>query len=160
MTLAKDDIETLATGAGKSPAALFAAVHEVAARRVGARLVTVMRHHAAEAEVERLWSSNEQAYPVGGRKQKRDTGWSRKVLEQHRVLVSAGDDGIRDSFDDHAIIFGLGLHSCVNVPLVSQGQCIGTLNVLRAQPDWSEDDVALVRALGLATLSGVLALGA
>ena len=160
MTLAKDDIETLATGAGKSPAALFAAVQEVAARRVGARLVTVMRHHAAEAEVERLWSSNEQAYPVGGRKQKRDTGWSRKVLEQHRVLVSAGDDGIRDSFDDHAIIVGLGLHSCVNVPLVSGDQCIGTLNVLRAQPDWSENDVALVRALGLATLSGVLALGA
>ena len=103
-----------------------------------------------------IYSSNEQAYPVGGRKQKRDTGWSRKVLDQHRVLVSAGDDGIRDSFDDHAIIFGLGLHSCVNVPLVSEGQCIGTLNVLRAQPDWSEDDVALVRALGLATLSGVL----
>ena len=160
MTLTKDDVETLAAGAGKSPAALFGAVHEVAARRVGAGLVTVMRHHAAEAEVERLYSSNEQAYPVGGRKQKRDTGWSRKVLEQHRVLVSAGDDGIRDSFDDHAIIFGLGLHSCVNVPLVSEGQCIGTLNVLRAQPDWSEDDVALVRALGLATLSGVLALGA
>ena len=42
------------------------------------------------------------------------------------------------------------------MPLVSEGQCIGTLNVLRAKPDWSEDDVTLVRALGLATLSGVL----
>ena len=156
MTLSKDDVETLACGAAKSPAALFAAVHEVAARRVGAGLVTVMR--AAETEVERLYSSNEPAYPVGGRKPKRDTGWSRKVLAEHRVLVSAGDDAIRDSFDDHAIIFGLGLHSCVNVPLVSEGQCIGTLNVLRARPDWSEDDVALVRALGLAALSGVLAL--
>ena len=92
MTLSKDDIETLAAGAGKSPAALFAAVHEVAARRVGAGLVTVMRHHATEAEVERLYSSNEQAYPVGGRKQKRDTGWSRKVLER---ASRAGERGRR-----------------------------------------------------------------
>ena len=158
MTLSKDDIEMLAVGVGRSPAALFAAVHAVAARRVGAGLVTVMRHRATEADVERLWSSNEQAYPSGGRKPKRDTDWSREVLTAHRVLVSAGDDGIRKSFPDHAIILGLGLHSCVNVPLVSEGQCIGTLNVLRAQPDWSEDDVTLVRALGLATLSGVLAI--
>jgi GAF domain-containing protein len=156
MTLSKDDIEALAAAAGKSPAALFAAVHQVAARRLGAGLVTMMRHRMAEAEVERLWSSNEQAYPSGGRKPKRDTDWSREVLTEHRVLVSAGDDRVRKSFPDHAIIFGLGLHSCVNVPLVSEGQCIGTLNVLRAQADWSEDEVALVRALGLATLSGVL----
>jgi GAF domain-containing protein len=44
------------------------------------------------------------------------------------------------------------------VPLVSEGQCIGTLNVLRAQPDWSEEEVTLVRVLGLVTLSGVLML--
>jgi len=42
---------------------------------------------------------------------------------------------------------------------VSEGQCIGTLNVLRTKPDWSEDDVTLVRALALAALSGVLMLG-
>ena len=156
MTLLADDIEALAAGAAKSPDALFRAVETVAARRVGAALVTVMQHHPAEQQVERLWSSNTQAYPVGGRKVKRDTGWSRKVLAEHQVLVSAGDDGIRDSFDDHAIIFGLGLHSCVNIPLVSEGQCIGALNVLRAQADWSKDEVAVVRGLGLAALSGVL----
>ena len=116
----------------------------------------MMRHRATEADVERLWSSNEQAYPVGGRKPKRDTDWSREVLTGHRVLVSAGDDGIRKSFPDHAIIFGLGLHSCVNVPLVSQGQCVGTLNVLRAQAEWNADEIAVARALGLAALAGVL----
>ena len=158
MPLHNDDIETLSAGAARSPAALFDAIRQVAARRVDAGLVTVMRHHAAEAEVERLYSSNEQAYPVGGRKQKRDTGWSRKVLAEYQVLVSAGDDGIRESFDDHAIIFGLGLHSCVNVPLVSEGQCIGTLNVLAARPNWNADEIAVARALGLAALSGVLAL--
>ena len=156
--LTKDDIETLSAGAGQSPDALFKAIAQIAARRVDAGLVTVMRHHAAEQEVERLYSSNTQAYPVGGRKQKRDTGWSRKVLAEHQVLLSAGDDGIRESFEDHAIIFGLGLHSCVNVPLVSNGKCVGTLNVLRPQAEWSEEQVTLARALGLAALAGVLAL--
>ena len=154
--LTKEDIEALSAGAGRSPDALFAAIAEIAAHRIGAGLVTVMRHHAAEQEVERLYSSNREAYPVGGRKQKRDTGWSRKVLAEHQVLLSAGDDGIRESFEDHAIIFGLGLHSCVNVPLVSQGQCVGTINVLRAQADWSADQIAVARALGLAALAGVL----
>ena len=80
------------------------------------------------------------------------------MLVEHRVLVSAGDDAIRKHYNDHAIIFGLGLHSCVNVPLVSGGKCIGTLNVLRPQAEWRDDEVALVRALGIAALAGVLML--
>jgi GAF domain-containing protein len=155
--LTPDDIETLSNAAAKSPQTLFDAINSVAEPRVQAGLVTVMRHHAAEHQVERLYSSNATAYPVGGRKLKRDTAWSRKVLVEHQVLVSAGDEGLRASFDDHATIIGLGLHSCVNVPLVSEGQCVGTLNISRAQADWSTDEVALARALGLAALSGVLA---
>ena len=156
MTLTADDIEALAAGAAKSPAALFGAITQVAQRRVDAGLVTAMRHDEAASTVERVYSSNPQAYPVGGRKLKRDTGWSRKVLVEHRLLVNAGDDDLRESFDDHAIIFSLGLHSCVNVPLVSVGKCIGTLNVLNARSAWSDDEVAVARALGIAALAGVL----
>jgi GAF domain-containing protein len=156
--LRAEDIEALAAGTARSPTALFAAIAEVARRRVDAGLVTAMRHDEAASTVERIYSSNEQAYPVGGRKVKQDSDWSRHVLAEHRVLVSAGDDAIRKHYNDHVIIFGLGLHSCVNVPLVSGGQCIGTLNVLRAQSEWSESDVALVRALGIAALAGALML--
>jgi len=158
MNLTPEDIETLAAGAARSPAALFAVIAAVAQRRVDAGLVTAMRHDEAAATVERIYSSNEAAYPVGGRKVKQDSDWSRHVLAEHRVLVSVGDDAIRKHYNDHAIIFGLGLHSCVNVPLVSAGKCIGTLNVLRAQAEWGDDEVALVRALGIAALAGALML--
>ena len=157
--LQSEDIDALAAGAAKSPNALFAAIAEIAWRRVGAGLVTAMRHDEAASTVERIYSSNEAAYPVGGRKVKQESDWSRHVLVEHRVLVSGGDDAIRKHYNDHAIIFGLGLHSCVNVPLVSAGKCIGTLNVLRAQANWSADEVTIVRGLGLAALAGVLALG-
>jgi GAF domain-containing protein len=151
-----EDVETLTAGAGQSPAALFRAIEDVATRRLNAGLVTVMRHDAVESTVQRLYSSNQQTYPVGGKKAKRDTDWGRKVLTEHRVLVSAGDEALRESFDDHATIIGLGLHSCVNVPLVSAGKCIGTMNISRAQAQWNDDEIALVRTLGLAALAGVL----
>jgi GAF domain-containing protein len=154
--LIKDDVESLSAGAAKSPAALFAAIAGVAQRRVGAGLVTAMRHDEAASTVERIYSSNEQAYPVGGRKVKQESDWSRHVLVECRVLVSAGDDAIRKHYNDHAIIFGLGLHSCVNVPLVSRAKCIGTLNVLRPEAEWSDDQIALARALGIAALAAVL----
>jgi GAF domain-containing protein len=154
--LTKDDIENLSAGAANSPDALFSGIANVAQRRVGAGLVTAMRHDEAASTVERIYSSNEQAYPVGGRKLKQESDWSRHVLVECRVLVSAGDDAIRKHYNDYAVIFGLGLHSCVNVPLVSHGKCIGTLNVLRAQAEWSEDQIALARALGIAALAGAL----
>jgi len=154
--LNKDDIETLSAGAAQSPLALFAAIAEVARRRVDAGLVTAMRHDETASTVERIYSSNERAYPVGGRKVKQESDWSRHVLVECRVLVSAGDDAIRKHYNDHAIILRLGLHSCVNVPLVSHGKCIGTLNVLRAEAEWSENDIALARALGIAALAGAL----
>ena len=156
--LTAHDIETLSAGAATSPAALFEAIHQVAQRRVDAGLVTAMRHDEPTATVERLYSSNPQAYPVGGRKLKQDSDWSQHVLVERRVLVSAGDDAIKTHYVDHPTIFGLGLHSCVNVPLVSEGRCIGTLNVLNARSVWSDDEVAVARALGLAALSAVLML--
>lgn len=154
--LTPHDIDALGAGAATSPDALFAAIHQVAKRRLDAGLVTAMRHDEAAATVERLYSSNPAAYPVGGRKLKRDSDWSRHVLVEHRVLVSAGDDAIQQHYTDHATIFGLGLHSCVNVPLVSGGKCLGTLNVLNARASWSEDEVAAARVLGLAALAAVL----
>jgi len=156
MTLNTGDIVALSAGAGKSPAALFKAIEDVAVRRVGAGLVTAMRHDEAASTVERLYSSNPATYPVGGRKLKRDSDWSQHVLVERRVLVSTGDGDIRKHYTDHETIFGLGLHSCINIPLVSNGKCIGTLNVLRTQPDWSDDEIATVRALGLAALAAVL----
>ena len=154
--LTANDIDTLGTAAGKSSEALFNAIEQVTVRRVGARLVTAMRYDEASESVERLHSSNPQAYPVGGRKLKRDSDWSRHVLVERRVLVSAGDDAIRKHYNDHETIFGLGLHSCVNVPLVREDKCIGTLNTLRPQAEWSADEIAVLRALGLAALAAVL----
>lgn len=152
------DVDVLSAAAAISPNAAFEAIHAIAARRLDASLVTAMRYDEPNATVERIYSSNPAAYPVGGKKLKRDSDWSRHVLGEKRVLLCAGDAAIRAAFTDHAIIFGLGIHSILNVPLVSGGRCLGTLNVSRARTDWTDGDIALVRALGVAALGAALAI--
>ena len=73
--------------------ALFAAADALVRRTIGHKLFTVMRVHEAVQEVERLYSSDPRAYPVGGRKKKADTPWGRVVLTEGRVFVARTPDG-------------------------------------------------------------------
>src|SRR5581483_6009526 len=117
--LSPADIDALSAAIAQSPEAAFEAIRVIAARQLGASLVTAMRYDEPNAIVQRIYSSNPAAYPVGGKKLKRESDWSHHVLAEKRVLLCAGDEAIRAAFDDHALIFGLGIHSILNVPLAS-----------------------------------------
>jgi GAF domain-containing protein len=139
--LALADIAALADalrGDGQ-PERICGAVEAVSAQAIGHRLFTVMRFDQARNEVERIHSSLPAAYPVGGRKTKRDTPWADHVLREHRVFRANDADGIRAAFDDHATILGLGLASVLNIPIVSDGRAVGTMNLLH-QADWYTDE--------------------
>src|SRR6185437_7836472 len=101
--------ERLATD--REPAGLYAAVDALVQDVIGHRLFTLMRVHEASAEVERVYSSNTTAYPVGGRKHKLGTPWSAAVLERGEVFVARTPDEVRDAFADHALIASLGIGS-------------------------------------------------
>ena len=146
MSLTSEQRQRLA--AVETPAALFAALAAVAAQALGCALFTAMRFDAAAGEVERLYSTNQEAYPVGGRKTKRDTPWASLVLGERRVFVGTGDAAIRGAFDDHAKILGLGLHSIINVPVVLAGTCVGTVNFLMCRDVVAPADVAVAEELG------------
>src|SRR5256885_13767759 len=68
----------------------LAAIGRVAAAVFGCALFTAMRFDAQANEVERLYSTNPAAYPVGGRKLKRDTAWAEHVLAERRIFVGQG----------------------------------------------------------------------
>ncbi len=55
--------------AGPDPAAAWAAIDALTVRLYDRRLFTALNHLIATAEVERLYSSHPDAYPLGGRKQ-------------------------------------------------------------------------------------------
>ena len=111
---------------------------------------------AAEVSLQRLWSSDTDAYPVAGRKRKTLTPWSRQLLLRAEVFTGEGDAALAAVFDDHARIAALGLHAVVNVPLIEAGRCVATFNVLGTRPQWLPHELALVRLLALLAAPWVL----
>lgn len=120
-------------------------------------LCTVNRFDEATMRLTRLYSSNPVAYPVGGAKEKRGTEWGRHVLLERRIFVGEGADAIGAAFDDHAAIASLRLQSVVNVPVVFEQRCRGTLNLLMEAPTVSEEQADFAQLLALLLLPVFLA---
>ncbi|NMK49104.1 GAF domain-containing protein [Achromobacter sp. Bel] len=138
--------------------AALQAIDAYAHAALGHALCTVNRYDADAMRVVRLYSSNPQAYPPGGSKDKRGTPWGRHVLLEHRVFVGEGEAAIREFFNDHNAIRELGLQSVINIPVVYGGQCLGTVNFLMPRAKVSEADIDHARLAGLLALPAFLAL--
>lgn len=136
--------------------ALFAEVDRQTRRTLSHVLCTVNQLDESTLRLRRLHSSNPQAYPPGGSKEKAGTAWGRHVLQEKRVFVGEGSAAIAQSFDDHAAIAGLGLRSVINVPVVFRGVCLGTVNFLMTTSTVSDHMVEAARWGALLALPGFL----
>ncbi|MEM5296734.1 GAF domain-containing protein [Burkholderia sp. JPY481] len=125
------DLERLALAmrAKDQPLELFRAVHAVAAKAIGLSLITIMSYDARRHEVERVYTNMPDVYPLGGRKRKQGTAWARQILQELKPFRAATSQGIREAFDDHAVMTGMGLGSILNIPIAYDGVCIGTMNL-------------------------------
>ena len=141
--LALTDLATLAqlSASAHEPQALYEAVDALVQEVIGHRLFTIMRVHEAAMEVERVYSSNIAAYPVGGSKPKRGTPWSKVVLDKGEVFVARTPDEVREAFDDYDLIFSLGVGSIMNVPIGYRGRRLGTMNISH-EAGWFRDQDA------------------
>lgn len=122
--------EVAEIAASAPPQALFGAVDRCMRPVLQQTLCTVNRYDRSNDTLTRLYSSDPVAYPVGGSKKKAGTAWGKQVLHERRLYLGEGEEAIRQSFDDHTTIRALGLRSVINVPVVSRGMCLGTLNFL------------------------------
>lgn len=129
--LTAEDLDRLAEAqcAAGEPPPVYRELERVSAATIGHRLFTIMRFDPGRAEVERVHSSDMAVYPVGGRKTKHDTPWSDRVLGAGKSFLATTADDIRSAFDDCETIFGLGIGSILNIPVLSNGRCVGTMNL-------------------------------
>lgn len=128
-TQALNDLKSAIEAEAGLPA-IYSLAERAAQEAIGHKLFTIMAFHAGSVEVERLYSSNPDAYPPGGRKQKRDTAWGRLVLDRGAPFIGSNARDIRENFNDHDVILGLGLESVLNVPIKRDDRTLGTLNLL------------------------------
>lgn len=131
----------------RDPQTSLHAIDALAQRVFGHKLFTVMRLLGDGNEVERIYSSNPAAYPVGGRKQKQDTSWGQIVLNEGKPFIARNEDELRAAFPDHELILSLGIGSIMNIPVMFKGRCVGTMNVSGDAGQYGEEDVRPGRIL-------------
>lgn len=132
------------------PAALHHALDKAFQEVVGHRLFTLLIVAPGGREVERVYSSNLEAYPLKGRKQMGPTPWGAQVLQRGEPYLGDGPDAMAWAFPDHALIRSLGLGAAINLPVLYDGAVIGTANLLDAPGCY--DAPALAAALPFAPL--------
>ena len=118
----------------------YVAIGEQARRRFGWKLYTAMRY-LPSGEVERVHTSDPKAYPLAGRKPRRDTPWSRQVLVRGEPYYANDAAGIRFAFEDAEKLVGMGLGAVINVPVKNGDRVLGTLNFLREAGGYRAQDV-------------------
>jgi hypothetical protein len=138
------DILSLMEAPGQ-PLTVFKAVDEASQRLVGHKLFTLLVVDGEE--VSRIYSNRPDEYPVSGRKPMGTTPWGELVLKNRKPYLARDKAGIRWAFFDHALIESMGLGSNINIPIVYDGQCIGTINLLDAEFHYDEEHVARIAPL-------------
>lgn len=136
----EDVAKVMALTAGPDRAAAWAAIDAVVLRLYEHKLFTALNHLPASGEVERLYSSHPDAYPVGGRKKKQDTHWGKKTIDEGLLYICHGPADIERTFFDHALIASMGVGGMVNVPVMLGGRCIASLSISTAGDRFSEAD--------------------
>jgi hypothetical protein len=118
----------------------YVRIGEDAQLRFGWKLYTAMRC-LASGEVERVHTSNPGAYPLAGRKPRRDTPWSRQVLVRGEPYYANDAAGLRAAFEDAQNLIALGLGAVINVPVKDRDRVLGTLNFLREAGGYRPEQV-------------------
>jgi hypothetical protein len=110
------------------------------------RMLTVSRWDPGSRTLLRVFSTDEGAYPVGGKKHKPPSAWSAIVLEDMRPHLSPDLETIRKHFDDHELIERSGITAILNIPVTGGVACLGTMNLMRASQSYGEPDIRRAQA--------------
>ncbi|CDZ73460.1 Bll5495 protein [Neorhizobium galegae bv. orientalis] len=125
------------------PNFFYDALDAALARHVGHRLLTLL--YTDGDEVARVYSNMPDVYPVFGRKPMGLTPWGDLVLRRQQAFLGRDRDAIKWAFFDHELIASIGLNAAINIPVVYDGETIGTINLLHEEFFYEETHVEIAR---------------
>ena len=146
--LTLDDVRAvMALQAEKPERETYKAVERLAAETCGWRLLTILKYVEKDAVVERLSSSDEKAYPLGGRKPLDKIASSHGGMEHGDIFLAGTKADVKAAFFDHELIFSLGITAIMNVPIRHAGRRLGTLNFCGEEGNYHEREMQIGRVL-------------
>ncbi len=124
-----------------SAAEIFTALDEGLGAAIGHILFTALLYHGEAEGTERFYSSNPDAYPVGGRKPPNPSFWTQHLFVERKPYIGYNADDIRKVFFDHELIISLGCEAMLNLPVSHEGRLLGTLNLSNEAGWFDENDI-------------------
>lgn len=124
----------------------YEALHHACAA-LGTRLFTVTVQDEAQGLARRAYTSHPVEYPVSGTKPLTRDGWYDQCIGGQQTFVANTTPEFAKYFFDHALITSLGLGSCINIPVVSGGQVLGTVNLLAEEQHFTPARLAAYEGL-------------
>ena len=135
-----------ALGQPGQPETLYTALDRATKQVAGHQLFTLLYVHGND--VVRTYSNRPAEYPVSGRKPMGKTPWGDHVIHGRKPWLGRDKTAIRWAFFDHALIESMGLGSSINIPVLYDGLCIGTMNLLDAEHHYEERHVEALMPYG------------
>lgn len=159
--LTVEDIAATLTlsAAAADPMQVYAKVDSLVRETVGYKLLTVLRFVEETQEVERLYSSDMKAYPVGGRKQLKTINKDHSLAASGEIFLAANEAEVKNTFPDHELIFGLGAGAVLNAPIRHAGRRLGTLNCCGLANSYGPKEIAAAKLLANLLTPTLLARG-
>ncbi len=124
----------------------YSDLHHACAAR-GTRLFTVTVQDLSAGLARRAYTSHPVDYPVSGTKPLTRDGWYDYCITGQQTFVANTTPEFAKYFFDHALISALGLGSCINIPVVHQGEVLGTVNLLAEAHHFTADRLSAYQAL-------------
>lgn len=133
------------------PQQVYQLVQSIAAETCGWVLLTALKYVERDNVVERVYSSDADSHPVGGRKPLDKLVESHGAASAGDVFLAATKDDVRRAFYDHDLIFALGIGAILNAPISHAGRRLGTLNLCGREGSYRDGEIAAAK-----TLAGLL----
>ena len=110
-------------------------------KTVGHKLFTLMVVDKSGKYVERVYSNNKKIYPLLGTKPIPKNAWTKRVIINKKEFLGSNFNQIKKLFFDYKIIQSLGCGSIINIPIISNKNVLGTLNILHKENYYNKKSI-------------------
>jgi len=128
--------------AAQTPDEAYVAMDKLVRNTVGVNLFTIMTMDLQAMEARRIFTSDEEKYPVTGTKEITKDSWYNHVVTEEKTFVANTLEDIAKVFPDAKLVGSMGLGSVVNIPVRENGMLIATVNISDAEHHYTPERVA------------------
>lgn len=109
-------------------------------------LFTVLAPNVDGRRLQRLFSSDQQSFPLSAADTVEDSRWFRRLFVDMQPIIANDPETILSWLPDWQSLIDMGYGSLVNMPLITAGKAIGLINVMAAPGHFDQERLEALKA--------------